>query len=265
MCGRFSLTATSEEVQELFGLEEIEEFPPRYNIAPTQPILIVAGDIRREEGDNRTDRRALLARWGFLPGWVKDPADFPLLINARSETAAEKASFRAAMRHRRVLIAASGFYEWQRSPKGSKQKSVPYWVKPRQGGIVAFAGLMETYMSADGAEMDTAAVLTVGPNREVAPIHDRMPVVIAPEDFSRWLDCLNQEPRHVADLMVPAPDDYFEAVRVSDLVNKVANSGPEVQEAAADDAPAEVEPARPTKRVAKAKAADTPPDQLKLF
>ncbi len=265
MCGRFSLTATPQEVQELFGLEEIEDFPPRYNIAPTQPILIVAGDLRREEGDNRTDRRALLARWGFLPGWVKDPADFPLLINARSETAAEKASFRAAMRHRRVLIAASGFYEWQRPPKGSKQKSTPYWIKPRQGGIVAFAGLMETYMSADGAEVDTAAVLTVGPNREVAPIHDRMPVVIAPENFPRWLDCLNQEPRHVADLMVPAPDDYFEAIRVSDLVNKVANSGPEVQEPAGDDAAVEVEPARPAKRAAKTKAPETPPDQLKLF
>ncbi|MDZ7603917.1 MAG: SOS response-associated peptidase, partial [Hoeflea sp.] len=130
MCGRFSLTATPQEVQELFGLEEIEDFPARYNIAPTQPILIVAGDRRRDEGDNRTDLRALLARWGFLPGWVKDPAEFPLLINARSETAAEKASFRAAMRHRRVLVAASGFYEWHRPPKGSKQKSVPYWIRP---------------------------------------------------------------------------------------------------------------------------------------
>jgi len=261
MCGRFSLTATPEQVQELFGLEEIEDFPPRYNIAPTQPILIIAGDRRREEGDNRTDRRALLARWGFLPGWVKDPADFPLLINARSETAAEKASFRAAMRHRRVLIAASGFYEWHRPGKGSKEKSTPYWIKPRQGGIVAFGGLMETYMSADGAEMDTAAVLTVGPNREIAPIHDRMPVVIQPEDFSRWLDCLNQEPRHVADLMAPAPDDYFEAIRVSDLVNKVANSGPEVQEPATD----EPVPPEQKKAARKPKVADPADDQMKLF
>ncbi|MEM5472159.1 SOS response-associated peptidase [Hoeflea sp. AS60] len=264
MCGRFSLTATPEQVQELFGLEEIEGFPPRYNIAPTQPILIIAGDRRRDEGDNRTDRRALLARWGFLPGWVKDPAEFPLLINARSETAAEKASFRAAMRHRRVLIVASGFYEWHRPGKGSKEKSIPYWIKPKQGGIVAFGGLMETYMSADGAEIDTTAILTVGPNREIAPIHDRMPVVIAPEDFTRWLDCLNQEPRHVSDLMLPAPDDYFEAIRVSDLVNKVANSGPEVQEPATDADPIEP-PAKPAKRTAKSKAADAHSDQMKLF
>jgi len=261
MCGRFSLTATPEEVQELFGLEEIEDFPPRYNIAPTQPILIIAGDRRRAEGDNRTDRRALLARWGFLPGWVKDPADFPLLINARSETAAEKASFRAAMRHRRVLIAASGFYEWHRPPKGSNEKSTPYWIKPRDGGIVAFGGLMETYMSADGAEIDTAAVLTTAANSMIARVHDRMPVVIRPEDFSRWLDCLNQEPRHVADLMAPAPDDYFEAIRVSDLVNKVANSGPEVQEPATDD----TAPPEPAKAVRKAKAPPAASDQMKLF
>jgi len=261
MCGRFSLTATPEEVQELFGLEEIEDFPPRYNIAPTQPILIIAGDRRREEGDNRTDRRALLARWGFLPGWVKDPADFPLLINARSETAAEKASFRAAMRHRRVLIAASGFYEWHRPPKGSKEKSTPYWITPKDGGIVAFGGLMETYMSADGAEIDTAAVLTTAANQMIARVHDRMPVVIRPEDFSRWLDCLNQEPRHVNDLMAPAPEDYFEAVRVSDLVNKVANSGPEVQEPATGD----TAPPEPAKPVRKAKAVAPASDQMKLF
>ncbi|MDF1607756.1 SOS response-associated peptidase [Hoeflea sp. YIM 152468] len=258
MCGRFSLTATPDEVQELFGLEEIEDFPPRYNIAPTQPILIIAGDRRRPEGDNRTDRRALLARWGFLPGWVKDPTEFPLLINARSETAAEKASFRAAMRHRRVLIAASGFYEWQRPPKGSKEKSAAYWITPKQGGIVAFGGLMETYMSADGAEIDTTAILTVSANAMIARVHDRMPVVIQPQDFSRWLDCLNQEPRHVSDLMAPAPDDFFEAVRVSDLVNKVANSGPEVQEPASGD----TEPAKPA---GKAKAPPPASGQLKLF
>ena len=264
MCGRFSLTATPEEVQELFGLEEIEAFPPRYNIAPTQPILIIAGDRRRDEGDNRTNRRALLARWGFLPGWVKDPGDFPLLINARSETAAEKASFRAAMRHRRVLIAASGFYEWHRPPKGSKEKSTPYWIRPPSGGIVAFGGLMETYMSADGAEMDTAAVLTTAANASIAPIHDRMPVVIHPQDFSRWLDCLNQEPRDVADLMKPASNEYFEAIRVSDLVNKVANSGPEVQKPVSDEPPAA------PKKTSRARAAgsgtkETDSGQMKLF
>src|SRR5690606_27281324 len=103
------------------------------------------------------DRRAMLARWGFIPGWVKDPKQFPLLINARAETAAGKASFRAAMRHRRVLVPASGFYEW----KGTGRKDAqPYWVRPRHGGIVAFGGLMETWAEPGGAEIDTAAILT---------------------------------------------------------------------------------------------------------
>ena len=216
-------------MQELFGPEGIEDFPPRYNIAPTQAILVIVADRPRAPGDNRTDRRALLARWGFLPGWVKDPAEFPLIINARSETAAEKASFRAAVRHRRILIPASGFYEWQRPEKGSKEKSKAFWIRPKGGGIVAFGGLMETYMSADGAEMDTACVLTSAANGDVAAIHDRMPVTIAPEDFARWLDCRGQEPRDVLDLMQPAPEGLFEAIRVSDAVNKVANTGAELQ------------------------------------
>ena len=130
------------------------------------------------------------------------------------------------------------------------------------GGIVAFAGLMETYVSADGTEIDTAAILTVGPNQEIAPIHDRMPVVIEPQDFSRWLDCLNQEPRHVADLMAPARDGYFEAIRVSDLVNKVANTSPEVQKPVADT---EAEPAAAPAAKKRAKPSEAPSDQMKLF
>lgn len=229
MCGRFSLTATPEEVRELFGLLELENFPARYNIAPTQPILVIVSGERNEPGSNLPERRAVLVRWGLTPGWVKDPKDFPLLINARAETAIGKASFRAAMRHRRVLVPASGFYEWHRPAKESGEKSQAYWIRPKKGEIVAFAGLMETWSSADGSEVDTGAILTVGANSAIARIHDRMPVVIQPEDYSRWLDCRNQEPREVADLMVPAPDDFFEAVPVSDKVNAVRNVGPELQ------------------------------------
>lgn len=151
----------------------------------------------------------------------------PLLINARSETAAEKASFRAAMRHRRALIPASGFYEWKRFGPGQAQA---YWVKPRDGGIVAFGGLMETWAEPGGSEMDTAAILTTPANERIAHIHHRMPVVIKPVDFDRWLDCIGNEPRDVAELMRPVEPDFFEAVPVSDAVNKVANSGPEIQE-----------------------------------
>ncbi len=199
MCGRFSLLQSPEEVEAFFALDGLEAFPPRYNIAPTQPILTVTAAPPREPGSNRPDREAHLARWGLLPSWVKDPKDFPLLINARSETAAEKASFRAAMRHRRALIPASGFYEWKRDKATGRSQA--YWIRPADGGVVAFGGLAETWMSPDGSELDTAAILTTASSPAIAFIHDRMPVTIMPEDFSRWLDCRTLEPRDVADLL----------------------------------------------------------------
>ena len=114
MCGRYALLARTDLMREFLDILDIEETPARYNIAPTQPILVVVAGERQEPGSNLPERRAMLVRWGFMPGWVKDPRDFPLLINARSETAIEKASFRAAMRHRRILVPASGFFEWRR-------------------------------------------------------------------------------------------------------------------------------------------------------
>jgi putative SOS response-associated peptidase YedK len=237
MCGRFALMIPPEELKELLGLLELEDFPERYNIAPTQPILVVIAGEGQEKGSNLPDRHAVLVRWGFMPGWVKDPKEFPLLINARAETAIGKASFRAAMRHRRVLIPASGFYEWHRPAKESGGKSQAYWIRPRRGGIVAFAGLMETWSSADGSEVDTGAILTTAANAAMASIHDRMPVVMKPEDFSRWLDCKGQEPREVADLMKPVEDDFFEAIPVTDKINKVANMGADLQAPVASEKP----------------------------
>ncbi|WP_028746081.1 SOS response-associated peptidase [Rhizobium mesoamericanum] len=223
MCGRYALTISPEELKEILAIMDPEDFPARYNIAPTQPILVVVSHEARKKGSNLPERRAVLVRWGFTPGWVKDPKQFPLLINARAETAIGKASFRAAMRHRRVLVPASGFYEWHRPGKESGEKPQAYWIKPRCGGVIAFAGLMETWSSADGSEVDTGAILTIAANAAIAPIHNRMPVVIKPEDFSRWLDCKTQEPRDVADLMKSVEEDFFEAIPVSDRVNKVTN------------------------------------------
>jgi putative SOS response-associated peptidase YedK len=237
MCGRIALTATPEEVRELLGLLELEDFPARYNIAPTQPILVVIAGEGQDRGSNLPDRRALLVRWGLTPGWVKDPKEFPLLINARAETAIGKASFRAAMRHRRVLVPASGFYEWHRPAKETSEKPQAYWVRPRGGGILAFAGLMETWSSADGSEVDTAAIMTTKANRAMSAIHERMPVIIKPEDFARWLDCKTQEPRAVTDLLAPAAEDFLEMIAVSDRVNKVANMGADLQEPVAVERP----------------------------
>lgn len=229
MCGRFALTATADALQAYFEATELERHEPRYNIAPTQPIVMIRsnGDANRRPGDNRPERESIFVRWGLLPSWVKDPNDFPLLINARAETAAQKASFKAPMRHRRTLIPASGFYEWQRE---GRRKPQAFWVRPRDGEIVAFAGLMDTWSSDDGSEIDTGAVLTTRANSKISHIHHRMPVVIRPEHFALWLDCKTQEPRDISDLLVPIDADFFEAVPVSDRVNKATNIGPELQD-----------------------------------
>ncbi len=217
MCGRYTLTMTPEELKRLFRYVETPNFPPRYNIAPTQPIAIVRLD--------RGERHFLLVRWGLIPTWVKDPASFTLLINARSETAAEKPAFRAAMKYRRCLVPASGFYEWRRT---GKEKQA-FFIRPRNGVAVGFAGVYETYLAPDGSEIDTAAILTGAANRLMAPIHDRMPVVIPESEFDRWLDPA-LKPAEVADLLTPAPDDLFEAIPVSSRVNAVRNDDPGVQE-----------------------------------
>ncbi|SFP92181.1 Putative SOS response-associated peptidase YedK [Mesorhizobium sp. NFR06] len=227
MCGRFALTATPDRTAAFLGLAELEAFPARYNIAPTQPVLMALAGPQRSPGSNLPDRQAMLVRWGLIPTWVEDTKAFPLLFNARSEGVLEKASFKTAMRHRRALVPASGFYEWQQSGGKGGQ---PYWIRPKQGGVVAFAGLIETYAEPGGSEMDTGAILTIEANAGIAHIHNRMPVVIDERDFARWLDCRTQEPRDVLDLLKPAEPDFFEAIPVSDLVNKVAKTGPEIQE-----------------------------------
>lgn len=248
MCGRFALTVSPRELEEVFAVEDAGDFPPRYNIAPTQPILMVAAGERRAPDSNLPERKTVLVRWGLIPSWVKNPAGMSLLFNARAESAAEKPAFKAAMRHRRTLVPASGFYEWRRN---GANRSQAYWVRPRTGGIIAFAGLMETWLGADGSEIDTGAILTTNANADIAHIHERMPVVIRPEDFARWLDCRFQEPRDVFDLLRPVEPSFFETIPVSDRVNKVDNAGPDIQ-ARVDTA--ESLPARPA-----------PADQLSLF
>lgn len=253
MCGRFALDLTPKDIVDLFEVLDVDPFPPRYNIAPTQPILMIVRDHPHAPGSNLPPNRAVLVRWGFIPAWAKDPKALPLLINARAETAAEKNSFKAALRHRRTLVPASGFYEWRRDGSGRSQA---YWVRPRKQPFVAFAGLMETWAEPGGSEIDTGAILTTSARGEVARIHDRAPIVIHPRDFSRWLDCRNYEPRQVSDLLQPAEADFFEAIPVSDKVNKVANVGPELQQRIEAAAPGSL-PDSERKSI--------PPDQLSLF
>jgi putative SOS response-associated peptidase YedK len=226
MCGRFALIAEPDLVAEMFSLLDIDPFPPRYNIAPTQPVLIIrARPSNVDRGNNAPDREAMLARWGLIPGWVKDLKGFPTLINARAETAAEKPSFRNAMRQRRIILPASGFFEWKRDEKDKPLQA--YWVKPKRGKVAAFAALMETWSGPDGSEIDTVAVLTTEAKGPIADVHDRMPVLLQQEDFSRWLDTQNVMVPEIADLLIGQADDYGVPIPVSNAVNKVANMSPD--------------------------------------
>ena len=213
MCGRYASYTAPEAMRRLFRYVGMPNFPPRYNIAPTQPIAIV----RLMDGA----RQFALVRWGFIPAWVKDPKTVSLMFNARGETAAEKPAYRNAMKRRRCLVPANGFYEWKRNG----ERKCPYWVHPREGGPIAFAGLWETWMGPNGEELETAAIVTTAANDTLKPLHDRMPVVVPPDAFDLWLDP-NADLQMAASLMTPAPNDFFEAYEVSGAVNRAANDDP---------------------------------------
>jgi putative SOS response-associated peptidase YedK len=261
MCGRYVIISTPEAIRALFRYGGQPNFPPRYNVAPTQPIPVV------HLADGK--RTFALMRWGLLPSWVKDPKSFPLLINARGESVMEKPAFRNAIRRRRCLIPTDGFFEWQESGKGAAKR--PHFARARRraGGStapLAFAGLYETWTGPHGEELDTAAIVTTTANATLAPIHHRMPVFIAPEDFDRWLDCANVEAAEAATLIKPADETLLEAYPISQAVNRVVNDSealiaplsPEIaaSEAAAADA---------TARKTKPKKAKVPDDQASLF
>jgi putative SOS response-associated peptidase YedK len=222
MCGRFALTDDEAALMAFLGFGEgsfgaggfgeAVAVAPRYNIAPTQPIAIV-----RVEGGRR---QFTFARWGLAPAWVEDPRAFSLLINARADGVLDKPAFKNAMRYRRCLVPASGFYEWQRRGR-SKQ---PYWIRPRESGPMAFAGLWETWADKDGGEIDSACIITVDANATVRPIHDRMPAIVDPADFDRWLN--SPEADEAAALLKPAPDDLLEAFQVSNRVNRADDDDP---------------------------------------
>lgn len=219
MCSRYSLTSPPEAVRAYFRYENEAVFPPRYNIAPSQPTAIVCDTAKG-------GRELALVRWGLIPSWVKDPREFRMMINARSETATEKPSFRAAMRHRRCLVPTDGFYEWT-GATGAKR---PHLVRPREGGPMGMAGIYEHWHSADGSEMELTAILTTAANQAMSGLHDRMPVIIAPEHFDVWLDCRSGSAENILTLLHAPPEDLLQIVEVSRKLNNPRNEGPEVQE-----------------------------------
>jgi putative SOS response-associated peptidase YedK len=211
MCGRFVITSPPEALRRIFGYSEQPNFPPRHNVAPTQPIPVVI----LENGI----RHFCLMRWGLLPAWVKDPRKFSLLINARAETALEKPAFKNAMKRRRCLIPADGYYEWQNSPTHKR----PHFIHRRDGQPIGLAGLAETWIGPNGEELDTVAIVTKPASTDLAPLHHREPATIAPADFDRWLDCRAIDAEAAMALLTAPGESAFAWHEVSTRVNRVAN------------------------------------------
>jgi putative SOS response-associated peptidase YedK len=216
MCGRFVITHPNDEMAQLFEAAPANDLPeiPNYNVCPTNRVHVVVS----EEG-----RRLRSMRWGFLPHWYKTTSGGPLLINARSETIAEKPAFRAACRERRCLIPASGFYEWTKDGDGNR---LPWYIHRPDGGLIAFAGVWQDWERGDEA-YTTCAIVTTGANAPMSAIHHRMPVILAPEDWGLWL---GEDGKGAAVVMRPAPDDALAFFRVDPKVNSNRAKGSDLIE-----------------------------------
>jgi putative SOS response-associated peptidase YedK len=221
MCGRFTLRAAASVIAEQFGPFEMPPFAARFNIAPTQPVAIVRPTAAG------SGRELAWLRWGLVPAWAKDPAIGARLINARAETAAEKPAFRAAMRTRRCLVVADGFYEWQRTGRAKQA----YLFQLRGGRPFAFAGLWETWRRPDNSPLETCTLLTTDANELVRPIHDRMPAILPPAAYQAWLDAAVENPSKLAPLFMPYPSGEMQAQAVGNFVNSPAHDSPRCIEA----------------------------------
>ncbi|MFZ4662010.1 MAG: SOS response-associated peptidase [Caldilineaceae bacterium] len=228
MCGRFTLTAPPDQVASLFDLPQEPVVVPRYNIAPTQPVAVV------RMNSQKAAREWALTYWGLIPSWSKDPSIGARMINARSETVTEKPAFRAAFKRRRCLVPANGFYEWQKQGKGKQ----PFYITTPDGAPFAIAGLWEYWEGADGSALESCTLLTTSANALMAPLHDRMPVIVQPEDYTQWLgtgrDETPQALSQLQHLLRPYTDDGLVAYPVSTYVNNARNEGADCVQALID-------------------------------
>ncbi len=220
MCGRFTLTSNLDELQGRFGFlseftgSQFFEHGPRYNIAPTHPVLTVTNDGQR---------RGELMRWGLVPFWAQDLKVGARMINAVGETASTKPAFRAAFKKRRCLVLANGFYEWKK--EGTRK--LANYIYQKNGEPMAFAGLWETWKSSEGPVVQSCTIITTSANPFIEPLHNRMPVILSDETQALWLDPLTDDPKILEPLLIPAPSELLTCHRVPDMVNSVKNQGPE--------------------------------------
>jgi putative SOS response-associated peptidase YedK len=222
MCGRFAQKSPARKISKQFKVEEVPPLVERYNVAPTQTVLAV-----REAPDGR---EATLLKWGLVPRWAKDPSIGNRLINARSETVTEKPSFREAFTRRRCLVPMEGFYEWAR--RGERKR--PFYFHMRDGEPFAVAGLWETW-EGDGELLETCTLLTTEANELLAPYHDRMPVILRPEDYDLWLDAEVRGTEVLLPLLRPYPREVMTAYAVSPVVNNPSHDSPRCVEPAREN------------------------------
>lgn len=228
MCGRFTLTASPEQLAALFELPQEPVVVPRYNIAPTQPVAVVRLQPQTAQ------REWALTYWGLIPSWSKDPSIGARMINARSETVTEKPAFRAAFKRRRCLVPTTGFYEWKKVGKGKQ----PYYITTPDRSPFAIAGLWEYWEGADGSALESCTLLTTSANGLMSPLHDRMPVIVEPADYAQWLGTGRDETPNALDnlqhLLRSYPDDGLVAYPVSSYVSNAHNEGAACIEALID-------------------------------
>jgi putative SOS response-associated peptidase YedK len=248
MCGRYTLIRLADFTDMFPWIRGPDSDPsPRYNIAPTQAIAVVPND-----GKNHV----AFFHWGLIPSWAKDPSIGSRMINARAESLAEKPAFRTALKRRRCLIPASGFYEWKKSPDGKTK--TPMYIHVTSGKPFAFAGLWETWHSADGSEIRSCTIITGQPNALVKPIHDRMPVILDAESARRWIEPKEVASDNLLQLLKPYPAQKMQAEIVSRAVNNPSHDGPDCIEPVTDESPDEKPPASQRPRRNRKKPDDSP-------
>jgi putative SOS response-associated peptidase YedK len=219
MCGRFTMRAPASVIAEQFSLFEVPLLKPRFNIAPTQAVPVVRMTPHDTRSQNPAPQRQFVyLHWGLVPSWAKDPGIGNRMINARAETAAEKPAFRTPLRRRRCLIVADGFYEWQKSGK----LRLPRFIHRRDDRPFGLAGLWESWEGADHSALESCTILTTEANDLLRAIHDRMPVIVAPDDYAQWLDPAVQTPEPILPLLRPYPGDDMEMFAVGLRVNSPA-------------------------------------------
>jgi putative SOS response-associated peptidase YedK len=232
MCGRYRLSRRKQIIAEHFDAVPFEDdWEPRYNIAPTQPVPVV------RQHPKQPHRVLSLMRWGLVPSWAKDMSGSASMINARSETAAAKPAFREPMKFRRCLVPADAFYEWQRTAR-SKQ---PYCFEVNEGELFAFAGLWEGWKDPSGQWIKSCSVLTTTPNNVTSQVHDRMPVILSRDDYDLWLDPEMTNVDVVSELLKPFDARLMRAYPVSSRVNQVQNDGEDCAEPVTLDQPPQSE------------------------